>query len=409
MNTSPLLDSQISRRSALRLIAAGVTVASLGEPIVDSLAALPRKVGAPSGVALVVFLAGGNDQLNTVIPFGQAHYFDRRGPLAIGPNQIVDLGGGWGLNDRLRNVKRMWDAGKVALYQGVGYTESSLSHFNAAAVLMSGRTGGDRSTGWLGRYLDALAPALPMAGVAIADTVPLLLRGRTSQTIALPADLSATIGAPVANGADTSNERLVESVRRFGAGAYSTAAARRIAANTIEAIDTAERLSREYVGLSGGGLERRTGAAARVLSAGFGVKVAYVQHDGYDTHANQLQTHSALLGQLDSAIDAFFANLSLEVRPNAVVVVFSEFGRRPLANASGGTDHGTCGDLWVIGDSVIGGRRGEAPSLDQLDANGNLIVTTSFGKAITEALTPALGPLVAPALKAIAPLRVRIR
>jgi uncharacterized protein (DUF1501 family) len=140
------------------------------------------------------------------------------------------------------------------------------------------------------------------------------------------------------------------------------------------------------------------------------VKVAYVQQDGYDTHAAQSATHRALLSDLDAGIGAFFENLSPAVRPNTVAVVFSEFGRRPTANASGGTDHGTTGDVWIIGDGVVGGRRGEPTSFTQLDKNGNFRVTSNFGLVLSEALAPALGPTIRTALKTtLDPLPRRLR
>jgi uncharacterized protein (DUF1501 family) len=398
--------SQLSRRSALQLIAGGLTVASVSEPFADTFFRV-RSVPAPPGYALIVYLAGGNDQLSTLVPFADRQYQKSRKHLALEGTSVVDIGGGWGFNSRLRNLMQLWDSGLVAVHQGVGYSDSSLSHFDAAAAWMTGRPSGDRSTGWLGRYLDGLTPTLPVAGVAIGNTIPLLLRGRTTQALALPPDLGDAIGATVVASADESYGRFVDAVRRFADGEYPSSLARRIASNGVRAIETSGRLSDEYNGLLGGGTTRQMGAAARVLSSELGVRVAYVQQNGYDTHANQPATHQALLGDLDDGIGAFFANLSPEVRPAATVVIFSEFGRRPTANASNGTDHGTASDVWVIGANVKGGRFGEPPAFDRLDQNGNFVVTASFGQVMADALAPVLGSSVRTTLRAAALLKGR--
>jgi uncharacterized protein (DUF1501 family) len=411
--TTMATDDQFSRRAALQLIAAGVSIAAISEPLRASVAnaaspngASPNAV-APAGVALVVYLGGGNDHLNTLVPIGDGRYYDNRRGLALRPNSVLDIGGGWGLNDRLAYTKKLWDLGHVAVYQGVGYPDSSLSHFESIATWMSGRFDGDRSTGWIGRYLDSLAAELPTAGVSIGYGVPLLMTGTTSQAIALSDDFGGAIDATAT---DPANVRLIDTLRRFGDGMYASKHEQAIARNALTSIDTAGVLTREFAGLPGGGVARRMGAAARVLSAGLGVKVAYVQQDGYDTHANQLRTHSGLLSELDAGVESFFSNLSPAVRPNAVVVIFSEFGRRPIANGSAGTDHGTAGDVWVLGDSVVGGRRGQPTSFTDLDQDGNFIVTSNFGPVLTEALTPILGSSIGSALNTSAramPNRIR--
>jgi uncharacterized protein (DUF1501 family) len=398
-------DGQLTRRTALQLIAAGVSLAAIGEPLLASDAhAIGPNVAGPAGVAMIVYLGGGNDHLNTLVPVGDSRYYDQRRGLALGSNSVVDIGGGWALNDRLSYTKTLWDRRHVAVYQGVGYIDSSLSHFESIATWMTGRLDGDRSTGWIGRYLDGLAPDLPIAGVAIGDTVPLLMRGITTQAIALPSEFG---DGSQPTTPDPSNVRFLDAVRRFGAGAYPSKAEQFIATNGVTAMDTSGFLAREFAGLKGSGMARQMGAAARVLSASLGVKVAYVQQAGYDTHANQLRTHRGLLADLDAGIEAFFSNLSAAVRPNAVVVIFSEFGRRPIANASAGTDHGTAGDIWVIGDSVVGGRLGQPTSFTDLDQDGNFIVTSNFNQVLTEALTPALGPNVELALNPPNPIVAR--
>jgi uncharacterized protein (DUF1501 family) len=399
--------AELTRRSALQLIAAGVTVASVSEPIADTFTRT-RRIPAPHGYALIVYLAGGNDQLSTLVPFGDRRYHDSRKHLALGEQDVFDIGNGWGLNNRLVNMKQLWDAGRVAAYQGVGYTGSSLSHFDAAAAWMTGRPNGDGPTGWIGRYLDGIAPAFPLAGVAIGNRIPLILRGRTNQAVALPPDLGDAIGASALPTTDESYDRFLTAIRHFADGDFPTSLARQIAANGVRAMETSGRLSSEYSGLIGSGTKRQMGAAARVLSSGLGVRVAYVQQSGYDTHANQSSTHQALLTDLDDGIGAFFDNLSPEVRSSITVVIFSEFGRRPQANASEGTDHGTAGDVWVIGDGVVTGRIGEPSAFDRLDANGNFAVTSSFGQVLADALAPALGSSIRAPLRAVSSLPRRV-
>jgi uncharacterized protein (DUF1501 family) len=395
------MTGHLSRRSALQLLAGGISLAAVADPIAAVAAsAQPRQAAPGSGVALFVYLGGGNDQLNTLVPAGDGQYFDYRKSLALAPAQLFDLGDGWALNKSLANVKHLWDQGKVAFHQGVGIPNRSLSHFESAATWMTARNDGDRTTGWLGRFLDTIASDFPMAGVAIGSSVPLLLRGATRQAIALPADLREAVGVQLQGTVDASYERFVEALQRFGDGTHGSAAERAVAATTREAIKTAAMLRTQYDGLGAAiGMARQMGAAARILSSGFGVKVAYVQQAGYDTHAAQASTHRSLLADLDAGIGMFFAELAPAVRASAVVVVFSEFGRRPLTNASGGTDHGTAGDVWIVGDGVAGGRRGEPASFDHLDANGNLTVTADYRTVLGQALLPVLGPPVLGALR----------
>jgi uncharacterized protein (DUF1501 family) len=395
------MTGHLSRRSALQLMAAGVTLAAVADPVAAAAASAEPHLAAPApGVALLVYLGGGNDQLNTLVPVGDGRYFDYRKSLALQPSQMFDLGGGWALNNSLVNVKHLWNQGKVAFHQGVGIPNRSLSHFESAATWMTARNDGDRTTGWLGRFLDTIASDFPLAGVALGSSVPLLLRGATQQAIALPADLREAVGVQLPATVDASYGRFVEALQRFGDGTYSSAAERVVAANTRGAIEMAAMLRTQYDGLGATtGMARQMGAAARILSSGLGVKVAYVQQAGYDTHAAQASTHRSLLADLDTGIGSFFEQLAPAVRASAVVVVFSEFGRRPLANASGGTDHGTAGDVWILGDGVAGGRRGEPASFDHLDTNGNLTVTADYRAVLGQALRPVLGPSVLSALR----------
>ena len=187
----------MTRRRFLQLaLASGVVAATPPVLLAGAREVEAAPLGASDGVLIVVLMAGGNDGLNTLIPFNDGAYHDAYGPLAFGGDRVLPISGSLGLHPNLLGVKARYDAGKVALIEGVGYPNPNLSHFESMATWMSGWAGGIASTGWLGRYLSGLGNTDPFTGIVFDDAVPLSLRGPSTSALTLPPNIGGAVGCP---------------------------------------------------------------------------------------------------------------------------------------------------------------------------------------------------------------------
>jgi uncharacterized protein (DUF1501 family) len=333
-------------------------------------------LGPTDRILVSVFLAGGNDALNTVVPADDGNYHTRRGSMAVNVNGSTALGDGLYLNPRLGRLKTRFDAGQVAVVRGIGEPTDDHSHFTSMSTWMSAQPSNPQPSGWLGRYVDGLG----LDGLAAVNVgwggVPLTLRGQTSASTALP---------PQGNlfGAEQSElweKHLFDSLtglafRDVDFGKYGQV----VAYAYYSAINTAETLEPVYdAGLPEDGLARDLAIAARVINLNVGVRVMNVTLDGFDTHDAQDPLHGDLLTELDTGIDAFFSTLSPVFASRTCLFVWSEFGRRAESNDSGGTDHGTAGVAFLVGPRVNGGLHSTQPSLASLDPRGDLRHTVDF-------------------------------
>jgi len=243
---------------------------------------------------------------------------------------------------------------------------------------MTGQPGAEgRLTGWLGRWMDAAGNPDGLTGVAISTSVPLHMVGATTSATALPVGLSSQFTPKPTDVPDT---RLMEAMSSFavaptGLGHWGDA----LAANNALSVGLAAELLPMYSpALPTGGLVTQMALAARLINANLGIRVLAVTMSGdFDVHSDEVNRYPALMSGLDNGIDAFYSALSPEWSGAVSLMTFSEFGRRVKANNSG-TDHGTASALLVIGDKVKGGMVTEAPSLTNLDRNGNLVMTTDY-------------------------------
>ncbi len=401
-----------------------------------------------NGPLVVITLYGGNDGLNTVVPYEDPRYRAARPTLGYTPSEVLDLGDGLGLNPRLGGLHGLWRTGKLAIVRGVGYPNPNLSHFASMDIWQTANPVDGSGPVWLGRLLDR-NPADPLLALSVGTTLPPLLRGSrrsataiTSSRIALPggavfqsafealqasgSDRSALAAAVAAAGSDllaakTGLDRLSVSDPAPAAGSSESRTGSAPGNGSVPAIGTAPATgtapaagSGPAIGSappaasppagspSGGRRAATTGLAAQLemvaglIRAGSPTKVYQVSLSSFDTHSAEKANHERLLGELDSGITGFFNALGGH---RAVVMTYSEFGRRPEENASGGTDHGTAAPLFVAGEGVIGGRfYGEEPSLGALDANGNLQHTVDFRSVYATVLERVLGSDSAPVL-----------
>ncbi len=357
-------------------------------------------LGASGGVLVLVALYGGNDGLNTVVPYTDSAYHAGRPNLGYQPNQVIPLADGLGLNPQLKGMKALWDAKSLAVVRGVGYPNPSLSHFQSMDIWQTANLDANGS-GWLGRWLDATGSD-PLRAIGIGSTLPPALRGEktaataiTAATITLPgqASLQTAYSSLAAPGPD----RVGLASAVAGSGANLLSAQRYLAhlssatpADAAKGAGTGEAAGK---GKTHSQLGDQLGTVASLITAGAPTRVYLVSLASFDTHADEKANQERLLGELDQAVSSFLASMKGTPRGKDVVLMtFSEFGRRVAENASGGTDHGTASPLFVAGEAVKGGRfYGEQPSLTDLDTNGDLKYNVDFRSVYATMLDRVVG------------------
>ncbi|GAA4603463.1 uncharacterized protein (DUF1501 family) [Actinoplanes octamycinicus] len=349
----------------------------------------------PAAKTLVlVTLYGGNDGLNTLIPYADPAYAAARADLAYQPDELLRLGDRFALNPGLAGLHRLYQDGGLAIVRGVGYPKPDRSHFRSMDIWQTGQPARPEGTGWLGRWLDA-AGGDPRLAVSFEPVLPPLLAGATSAGATVPG------GELKLPGVITPAQ-----VRRLGAAApgESPAAARAAAcfADLVRIQDLMNRVAEgaadeeaedddaDPATATGGGappLDQQLALVARCVEAGVATRVYSVSLGGFDLHAGGKVAQRSILARLDKPLAAFRERMAGK---GVVVAVYSEFGRRVRANASEGTDHGTASDMFLLGDGVNGGMYGEAPSLTDLD-DGDLKYTVDFRDVYATLLAGVLG------------------
>jgi len=383
--TSRLVDRRRFLQSAV--VAGGAAVA-LPSVLADEVAAA---AGATSDTILVtVTLAGGNDGLNSIGPFTNGTYQQKRGSVALSPNNAHAADGGLYFHPQLRRLATRYRRGEVAVIQGVGEPRADRSHFLNLARWQSAMPDGSVSrTGWVGRWLDQ-TPLGTFGALAVGGRgVPFHMVGTDSNVTDLPTYGSALYGADTS---ETRDRVMYRAIRRMGVGAPQPWVQRVGEVNGL-AIDAAQAVAPAMTeDLSGEGLNGEMTLAARLINLNLGTRALNVYHNGYDTHDNQISgnaeqgIHAELLAELDQALDSFFLTLTPANAQRVVVLVYSEFGRRVEPNGSAGTDHGAASCVFLIGRPVQGGIYGDAPPLGQLDDRGDLRITMDLRRVYATVL-----------------------
>jgi uncharacterized protein (DUF1501 family) len=385
------LPGGLSRRRFLQLAGAGAGAVAAGNALgpllgpLEAFAAPP--VGPRDGILVLVMLDGGNDGLNTVIPYADARYAALRPHIRVPAAQVLKLNAGTGLHPALPTVKSLYDQGKVAVVQGVGYQPADLSHFTSMGIWMnawSGPTPTGAPTGWVGRYLDGLPNAAneSLLGVVVGTSVPLHMVGANTRASGLPERIDGAFGV---DRSESANARMFDSISAFSSGPSGLGPLGDMVA-TVErdTLDLAQRIQPAYQGtFPSTRLGRQLSLCAKLINANLGIRVFSTALGGFDTHSDQggpAGNHANLLTELDGAIGAFYATLAATYRSRVTLMTFSEFGRRPEDNDTSGTDHGTASPILLVGDRVRGGLHSTQPGLaaNQLDRNGNLVRTIDF-------------------------------
>ncbi len=323
-------------------------------------------------VLIVVQLTGGNDYMNTIVPYGDPLYRDNRPTVGVAAEDVLPIDGNYGFNPVLAPLKELYDDGRVSIINGIGYPNPNRSHFRAMDIWHTCEPERVATEGWLGRVVRDLDPqaenvltgvnfgrglprAMALAGVPVASVGSLethgFLTGITDEERRSRAlDVFARMYAPAIGSGPT-----LDYLGRTGADALKGADILRTAtagySSTVEYAATP--IARGLKGI------------AQTYLAGLGTRVFYTSQAGYDTHSGQMPVQTQLLGELAHGINDFFADLrEHDASHDALMLVFTEFGRRVKDNGSG-TDHGSGGAAFVIGDAVAGGMHGIYPSLKE--------------------------------------------
>lgn len=359
--------------------------------------ALSSHPGVPEDhVLVVVQLGGGNDGLNTVVPFGQDAYYRARPGIGVRADDTLPVWPdiGLGLHPGLEDLKALYDEGLCAVVQGVGYPNPNRSHFKSMDIWQTADTSGT-GDGWLGRYFDSECCGFgkgesgrvegdgesagcdgPEPPVSIGRRAPRALRGRRVQPVAFE---SAEQFSWMGERAHPALSDLHDSLMKRPAGGDhddEQHTASFLMRTALDARVSSEMLTRAssmqpLVRYPRSGLGRQLAMVSSMIRSGLPTRVYYTSLGGFDTHAGQggaQGRHARLLREFSSAVRAFYADLRAHGNDGRVLTMsFSEFGRRVGQNASGGTDHGTAAPMFLCGPMVRAGLHGDHPSLDPND------------------------------------------
>lgn len=362
-------------------------------------AAAHRSRSRDERILVVVQLSGGNDGLNTVIPYGDDAYYQNRFTLAIPRDQVVKLDDHHGLHPSLRAWDQLWQDQQLSIIQGVGYPQPNRSHFESMDLWHTAHhnTPGIR-TGWLGRWQATLPETAQLSSIHFgSEDQPLALAARSKPALSLRS-LDAFRGAAALNGLSPDTWQTIATTPRSAQqNALGQGLLGYVQENAGLAFETSRRLEQvfesgpaaaEYPNTE---LARKLKMVSTLIDAGLPTRVYYVSIDGFDTHANQAAAHAALLTELGEAIRAFMVTLNKSQQADRVaVMVFSEFGRRVRENASRGTDHGAAAPLFLIGPRVTAGLANRHPSLTDLQ-DGDLKHTVDYRQVYATVLEDWLG------------------
>ena len=354
---------------------------------------------------IVVQMAGGNDGLNTLIPYTDSAYYSARPTLAVPQADVLHLNERLGLHPSLKALMPLWQQGRMAAVEGVGYPNPNLSHFAAMDIWQTLDLNGQGGQGWLGKFVSgmvdkdghpfqslAIGTSLPVALNAINADVPVVSSPASYRLQADPEGVSTAKHGNAANARVETLLKLYNTYPRSAPYAALLDATAQAAVNGSRALDTAVASYTPGVEYPKTNFAKGLQVLAEVIVQGLGLRVGYVTLGGFDTHGEQKETQAQLLQSLAEGLAAFYADLvAHNAADDVVVMTWSEFGRRVEENASLGTDHGTAAPLFVLGNAVQGGVYGEPPDLTSLDANGNLVFTTDFRSVYATVLDRWLG------------------
>lgn len=327
---------------------------------------------------VIIQMAGGNDGLNTIIPYSNDIYYNSRPTLAIKKDALITINEHLGFHQSLGPLKNLYDKGYVSIINNVGYPNPNLSHFRSTDIWQTASDADEYlDTGWLGRYLDENIHK-SYGGIELDDSLSLVLKGKTINGIATknPAILYNNMQTPYFKKVldHQSEEHLSEHNLGY---LYQTMIEARSSAKYIYETSKTFKSSFEYPDNPFG---KQLKTAAEFINSGLKSRVYYISMGGFDTHAGQINRQSRLLDIYSKSIDVFVKDLERNnTFKDTLILTFSEFGRRLKQNAANGTDHGAANNVFLIGKNLKApGFYNEMPNLSNLDNNGDVKHTVDF-------------------------------
>lgn len=333
--------------------------------------------GRYENLLILVELKGGNDGLNTVVPYADAEYYSLRPRIGIAREQVLQLDGSAGLHPSLQPLMALWQKRELAVLQGVGYPAANLSHFRSIEIWDTASKSDEYlSEGWLTRAF-ATAPvprSFAADGVVVGSNDMGPLAGGGTRALALTNTEQFRREARLAGGEGVSRNPALAHILKVERDV--TQAAAHLGDGVV--------LRSEFPNHALGNAFK---TAAQVVASKAGIAAVKVTHNGYDTHGGQQATQQRLLKELAEGLVAMRAAMQEIGRwDSTLMVTYCEFGRRPRENQSGGTDHGTANAHFALGGRVRGGLYGLPPALTRLDGNGNLPFALDFRDVYATAL-----------------------
>lgn len=400
-----------TRRDFMRMGALFVSIGVTAPAFLTRTVEAVSRTGASPRILVVVQLSGGNDGLNTVVPYSDPKYRELRPTLALAEDELLPLDHRLALHGAMARLHERYARGEVAIIEGVGYPNPNRSHFRSMEIWQTAVPEKIERSGWIGRYLDAnccgTAPAkgveVSNAAIAIGGTLPLSL---WTSHVLVPA-----IGTINAFQFQTDGEypddrqNQLSAIREIYARSSSPREyeefVRNVGRGALETSERIQQLARSYtprVTYPNDQFSQNLKLIAQLMQADLGTRIYYLALGGFDTHARQARTHATLLKTLSDGVDAFLADVEAQGRADEVLIVsFSEFGRRVRQNGSDGTDHGTAAPMFAIGQKVRGGIHGDAPDLVNL-VEGDLKYEIDFRAVYATVLEEWLGARSEPVL-----------
>lgn len=399
MSSKSFFDKKFTRRDAVRLGLCGLGITT-GLPLffrhaTSALAAAEANNGAANErILIVVELSGGNDGVNTVVPFSDDAYYRHRPTIGIPATKVRKINDHFGFHPSMAGFERLYKDGKLAVVHGCGYEKPSLSHFESMGFWHTGAPNAGEHLGWVGRVADAMDPAGQQNYVVNIGT---------SQSLAVRSDKHSPLGfydpEHFFRGGVYQQQPLFQ---RFGRARETNNASLNfltaVAANATDSAAFVRQAWADYktpvdYGATAAGLGLDLRKVAALIKANMPTRLYYVSYAGnvFDTHVYQSDVHARLLIYTADALRAFMEDVKRLGRgADVAIMVFTEFGRRVPENTSKGTDHGTATPMFVIGEHVKAGLYGTPPSLTNLD-DGNLIYTTDFRRVYASMIKEWLG------------------
>ena len=352
--------------------------------------------GQAAGRSLVVIqLTGGNDGLNTVVPYSDSIYRSARPVLAHDAGKVLHLTDTIGLSPVMGGMKTLYDQGRLAIVQGAGYPNPNHSHFRSMEIWQTAEPEKLGTEGWVGRYLDAIRSGRtsPLTGINIGNEAS---EAFTNAHAAVPS-IQGLANFGVVFPGNAEGQARTAALKQIQMGDANTPYGKFFQQTAAETYDSADQIAagiRQYhstVQYPKSSFGKGMQEIAQLIAANLGTRVYYIATGGFDTHAQQIRRHDLLWQDVSDTLLAFQTDLEqMNAGDHVLTLAFSEFGRRVHENANGGTDHGTASEMFILGKPVHGGLYGAYPSLADLDA-GDLKYTTDFRAVYATVLDRWLG------------------